>query len=150
MMASAKIYSRLFTVEEANQLLPVVRRLVEEIFERIEQLRDHSRGVIRREGLDPNGADFMQGLQKDPGVARAIEEVNGLVDEIHALGCICKGIADGIVDFPCSLGKEIVFLCWRYGEEAVSHWHRVEDGFAGRRELLDALDRKDGGENSYH
>jgi hypothetical protein len=35
------------------------------------------------------------------------------------------------------LGSEVVFLCWKIGEASVGYWHRVEDGFAGRRPLLD-------------
>ncbi len=35
------------------------------------------------------------------------------------------------------LGSEVVFLCWQLGEPNVSFWHRIEDGFAGRKPLLD-------------
>jgi hypothetical protein len=42
-----------------------------------------------------------------------------------------------LLDFPCLLGEEIVFLCWQYGEPEIAYWHRIEEGFAGRRPLLD-------------
>ena len=145
------MYPRLFTVEEANALLPVLKPLMERASQRIELLRRRSRSAVRRDELDPESGDFMEKLQRDDGVAQAIKELHELVQEIHDLGCVCKGVEEGLVDFPCSLGEEIVFLCWRYGEEAVSHWHRVEDGFAGRRPLLDGGESEaGGGSRSYH
>ncbi len=53
-------------------------------------------------------------------------------------GCLVNGPEAGLVDFPCLLGGEIVLLCWKYGEPLVAHWHRIPDGFAGRRPLLDS------------
>jgi len=147
-MASSSVYPRLFTVEEANELLPTVRSLMERMFQRVEVLRGRSQKVVRRDELDPDSAEFMQKLQQDDAVARVIHELRELVQEIHDLGCICKGVQEGLVDFPCSLGGEIVFLCWRYGEQSVAHWHRVEEGFAGRRPLLDPGEGGDRG--SYH
>src|SRR5215471_21644535 len=148
-MASPKMYPRLFTVEEANALLSFLKPLMEKASRHIELLRRRSRSAAGRDKLDPESGDFMERLQQDPSVAQAIKELHELVQEIHALGCICKGVEEGLVDFPCSLGEEIVFLCWRYGEESVAHWHRVEEGFAGRRPLLDAGENDAGG-RSYH
>jgi hypothetical protein len=135
-------------VQEANELLPVVKSLMERLLQRIDLLRGRSRLVVRRDELDPDSSDFMQRLQQDEGVARIIKEMNELVDEIHDLGCICKGLEQGLVDFPCFFGDEIVFLCWRYGEESVSHWHRAEEGFAKRKPLLGP--GKGGDRGSYH
>ncbi|MBI2359144.1 MAG: DUF2203 domain-containing protein [Deltaproteobacteria bacterium] len=112
-------------------------------------LRQNSEKVIRAQHLAPDAPDLMERLQQDDSIARAIQEVRGLVEEIDSYGCLCKGIERGLVDFPCLLGGEIVFLCWRYGEESVNHWHRVEDGFAGRRPLLDP-DEAGGADVSYH
>ena len=41
----------------------------------------------------------------------------------------------GLIDFPAELDGEIVYLCWQFGEPEVAFWHRIEDGFAGRRPL---------------
>lgn len=147
-MKERALYPRLFTVEEANELLPTVRSLMERVFQRIELLRRRSQKVVRRDQLDPDSAKFMEKLQEDDTIARVIKELQELVQEIHDLGCICKGVEQGLVDFPCSLGDEIVFLCWQYGEERVSHWHRIEEGFAGRRPFLEP--GEGGDRSSYH
>ncbi len=149
-MATSQLFPRLFTVDEANDLLPSLRPLIKRIFEHLDFLRKKSEAVIREEKLTPGSPDLMERLQENGTIARLIQEVKGLVGEIGSYGCVCKGVEQGLVDFPCMLGGEIVFLCWRYGEEGIAHWHRIEDGFAGRRPLLDADEGEDSGNVSYH
>lgn len=149
-MASSQSFPRLFTVDEANDLLPALRPLMKRVFDHLDFLRKKSATVIREERLSPNAPDLMERLQGNDAIARLVQEVKGLVDEINSYGCVCKGVEQGLVDFPCVLAGEIVFLCWRYGEESIGHWHRIEDGFAGRRPLLDAEEDEGSGNVSYH
>lgn len=142
--------ARLFTVDEANALLPELRPLVKRILDNLDTLKEKSETVIRDERLSPSSPELMKSLQQNAAIATLIQEVKCLVEEINAFGCICKGIEEGLVDFPCLLGGEIVFLCWRHGEESVAYWHRIEDGFAGRKALLDGDDGDGGGSVSYH
>ena len=143
-------YSRLFTVNEANELLPKLRPLVEQILENIRRLKTVSETVIRKEQLDAEAPDLMDRLRRDSGVARLIGEVQGWVEEINAHGCMCKGVEQGLVDFPCMLGTEVVFLCWQLGEPNVAFWHRIEDGFAGRRRLLEGESSDPDDKVSFH
>ena len=112
-MASSVSFPRLFTVGEANALLPAVRGLTERIQENIQRLKNKSKIVIRDEQLDPGAADFMDRLQENSEIARLVSEVKDGVDQIQSYGCICKGAEQGLVDFPCMLGAEVVFLCWQ-------------------------------------
>jgi hypothetical protein len=149
-MASSQQVPRLFTVDEANGLLPELRPLVERILNHLETLREQSETVIRDERLSPSSLELMKSLQQNAAIASLIQEVKCLVDEINGYGCICKGIEEGLVDFSCLLGGEMVLLCWRFGEESVGHWHRAEDGFAGRKPLLDSEEEGRDGNISYH
>ena len=143
-------FSRLFTVNEANDLLPKLRPLVEQILENIRRLKGASEAVVRREQLDADAPDLMVRLRQDPEITRLIGEIQGWVDEINAHGCICKGVEQGLVDFPCMLGAEVVFLCWQLGEPTVGFWHGIEDGFAGRKLLLDSERSDTDDKGSYH
>lgn len=143
-------FPRLFTVDEANELLPNVRVLVEQILENIRRLKSASETVIRKEGLDPETPNLMNRLRDDSEIAKLIGQVKGWVDEINSYGCVCKGVEQGLIDFPCMLGAEVVFLCWQIGESSVNHWHRIEDGFAGRKALLDSESAKPDSKVSYH
>jgi hypothetical protein len=149
-MESAGTFPRLFTVNEANALLPTVRPLIERILENIRRLKNKSETVIRHQQLDPAATDLMDRLQQDDEIAHLVQDIKNRVEEIHNHGCICKGVEQGLIDFPCVLGAEVVFLCWQLGEPTVGHWHRVEDGFAGRRPLLDSGKTKADDKTSYH
>jgi hypothetical protein len=148
-MEAPVIFPKLFTVDEANLLLPTLRPLIERILENLRRLKIKSETVIRNEHLQPDAANFMERLREDDEIARLIEQIKISVEEIHSHGCLCKGVEQGLIDFPCMLGAEIVFLCWQFGEPRVSYWHRIEDGFAGRRALLDVEEDPEGN-TSYH
>ncbi|MDH3442662.1 MAG: DUF2203 domain-containing protein [Deltaproteobacteria bacterium] len=143
-------FSRLFTVEEANALLPELRPLLESVLESIRRLKGKSEVVIRNQRLDPDAPNLMDRLREDADIARLLHQIKLGIDEIHGHGCICKGVEQGLIDFPCMLGPEVVFLCWQLGEPTISYWHRIEDGFAGRRALLDAEDPGPGSDTSLH
>jgi hypothetical protein len=72
------------------------------------------------------------------------------VEAINAHGCICKGVEQGLIDFPCMIGAEVVYLCWQLGEPRVNFWHRIEDGYAGRKALLESDGSEPESGASYH
>lgn len=61
-----------------------------------------------------------------------MSEIAGQIEE---LGCFLKDIDQGLVDFPCEVGNEIVFLCWQFGESRVIAWHPIEGGFGDRKPI---------------
>ena len=139
-MSEGGTSSRLFTVDEANDLLPVIRPAVEELLETFKEIRAEIEQAAAVAGL-PAASDQLPKKLEERGVApRLFEKVRTIIDRIHARGCLVNGPEAGLVDFPCLYGSEIVFLCWKFGEPRVGHWHRIPDGFAGRRPLLDASD----------
>jgi len=132
--------SRLFTVDEANALLPAIRPAIEELLETFKEIRAEIEQATELSGL-PAASDQLPKRLEERGVApRLFEKVRTIIDRIHARGCLVNGAEAGLLDFPCLYGREIVFLCWKFGEPRVAHWHRIPDGFAGRRPLLDASD----------
>jgi hypothetical protein len=143
-------FPRLFTVNEANGLLPVLRPLVEQILDNIRRLKGVSEKVIRREQLDPDAADLMERLREDGEVLKLVTQIKDWVTAINGHGCVCKGVEQGLIDFPCMLGSEVVFLCWQIGEANVAHYHRIEDGFTGRKKLLDDVNAEPDSKISYH
>jgi hypothetical protein len=129
-------YARLFTIEEANALLPVIRPRVERMIEAIGRVRTDLDAASRERNSPP---EALQRLEESGLPA----EIRDLIEEITSHGCLVNGPDAGLVDFPCLFAGEIVLLCWRPGEDSVAHYHRVPDGFAGRRPLID--DRHDSG-----
>jgi len=127
-------------VDEANALLPAIRPAIEELLDTFKEIRAEIEQATALSGL-PAASDQLPKRLEERGVApRLFEKVRTIIDRINARGCLVNGPEAGLVDFPCLYGSEIVFLCWKFGEPRVAHWHRIPDGFAGRRPLLDASD----------
>src|SRR6201987_3061753 len=72
---------------------------------------------------------------------RAVQHAKDAVAEIHATGVQVKDIDIGLLDFPCRVEGEIVLLCWKLGEEKITHWHSPEEGFAGRKPIDERIAR---------
>jgi hypothetical protein len=124
---------KLFTVEEANQTLPVVRPMLEKIRARhneVSRLREPARAAAQ-------SAEFGGGGMA--GGARYVEslyEIGKLTLEIDALGVQLKDYGRGLIDFPAWRDGRVVLLCWQLGEgDEIEWWHDIEAGFAGRQPL---------------
>jgi hypothetical protein len=63
------------------------------------------------------------------------EAVRSALTEIAEMGGVTKDIALGLVDFLHVRDGREVNLCWKFGEDAVRHWHGLDEGYASRRPL---------------
>lgn len=72
---------------------------------------------------------------------KAIQEAKDTLAEIDAIGVQVKDLDTGLLDFPFQLEDRVVLLCWKQGETAITHWHTIEDGFAGRKPLDERFTR---------
>ncbi|MBK7859179.1 MAG: DUF2203 domain-containing protein [Archangiaceae bacterium] len=72
------------------------------------------------------------------------DEAARVLEELEQLGIEVKA-PDGLVDFNAMRDGEVVYLCWKFPEETISHWHRRDSGFAGRK----AIAESDGFVNSW-
>jgi hypothetical protein len=130
---------KLFTIEQANRTLPLVRRIVEDVVATYGRWQDRVREFeVLVAGARAGAADpRADALQREAQVLAA--EIAAFVGELEALGVECKGYDVGLVDFPSEIDGRVVYLCWRLGEPAVEHWHERDTGFAGRRPLSPAV-----------
>jgi len=132
---------RLYTVESANQALPLVRAIVadvvttfREMSERKERLdRIHRSHRSRGRGEDLYSEEL---LQVEADHEKEQLKLQGFIDELTALGIEIKDLSRGLVDFRSLMDGREVYLCWLLGEEEVGHWHELDGGFAGRHSLL--------------
>src|SRR5689334_24749211 len=124
---------KLFTVEEANALLPSVRTIVQ----RIQRAHRH-RSQYRDEAKKAAEAAEQGGGGMTDGVAYAIALTNLTVQiqELESIGVQLKDFERGLVDFPSLRDGRVVLLCWQMGEgDELEWWHDVDAGFAGRTPL---------------
>ena len=129
---------RHFTPEEANDELREIRPLAEELVaHRREQQRLQAERVELAAKIAGNGGgiDSQEIADLEEAERRERVEVARCVNAIHGRGAIVKDVDEGLVDFPAVRDGQEILLCWRLGEEQVAHWHGLEEGFAGRKQL---------------
>ncbi len=66
---------------------------------------------------------------------KAMQRAKDAVAEITAIGVQVKDLDIGLLDFPCKVGDDVILLCWKLGESSITHWHGLEEGFAGRKPI---------------
>jgi hypothetical protein len=127
---------KLFTLEEATQLLPVVRQLLTEIQAGREEVAKASARLDELLGLTGGNGHLTGQVEAAREAAQeAAESLQGKIDELDDLGVELKGIDEGLVDFQSLRDGRVVYLCWRLGEDAIAYWHELDTGFAGRQPL---------------
>ena len=104
-----------FSLEEAQELLPVVFRITKTYCQKVEAL------IERLEGLGSANEALVSSLES---------QVNTLIQEwqckVQKLGAMPKGL--WIADFDGGDG----YYCWKYPERSIDYWHRYEDGYSKR------------------
>jgi hypothetical protein len=120
--------SQLYTVEEANALLPYLAPTLVELREKFEEATVIKRRVTRAAAT--NG-----GSPEKEKWSRTLARVGELVDRLQEWELELRDIATGLVDFPAIVDGEEAWLCWRLGETDVGHWHPRGEGFSGRQPL---------------
>lgn len=133
---SAFFRPRLFTLEEANALLPRLRPMLAELRGARERLAQGQRQLAERFHGGRGNGNPVPGGELDRLYA-AMQEAQGKIDEsvrgILELGCELKDPDRGMVDFRTTREGRVVYLCWLMHEPRVSYWHELDAGFAGRQ-----------------
>ncbi len=114
--------TRVFTLEEAQALLPVVRKITAAAYEELVPVR----------------RQFENTLPTDPrinGVEKSYEAiVRRWVAKMERLGLVVNGL--WLVDFDTGDG----YLCWKYPEIKLAYFHEYDSGYGGRRPLPEVID----------
>ena len=124
---------KLFTVEEANSLLPNVRPIVQKIQRAHRRLTTHQVAAKRAaEGAESGGG----GIKNGSRYAQLLIDLSASAGRLETLGIQLKDYGHGLIDFPSMREGRIVLLCWKADEgDSIEWWHDVEAGFAGRQPL---------------
>jgi hypothetical protein len=124
-------FERLFTVEEANALLPTLREILDDVSLHRDALREkapHVEPILKASTENGGGkAGSEYGLET--------YRLYLAVERIRELGVVLKDLDMGLLDFPHEREGRIVFLCWHPPEERVAYWHDIDAGYAGRQPI---------------
>lgn len=124
---------KLFTVEEANDLIPVIRPKLEKIRKQYEKVAAY-RSLVKAAAAS---AEFGGGgMESGSSYVKILYQIGKLTTEIGEIGVQIKDYSRGLIDFPCRRDGRVILLCWQLGEaDEIEWWHEVEAGFAGRQPL---------------
>jgi len=124
---------KLFTIEEANALLPAARQIVLRIKRSRQRLaRMSSEAKLAAENAEQGGG----GMANSMLYATLLTGFTNVLAQIESLGVQLKDFDRGLIDFPSLRDGRVVLLCWQLGEgDELEWWHDVDAGFAGRTPL---------------
>ncbi len=131
--------ARTFTVSEAQTLLPVLESLLRSAKKAnalIEEVDSEMQSQANR--IFVNGGTFVDIVsvaRRKAEREKAEQRAKDAVAEIDATGVQVKDLDIGLLDFPCVVEGEVILLCWKLGEDKVTHWHGTQEGFAGRKPI---------------
>ncbi len=117
-----------FNINEANQALPYVSRVIDDI------TGCYRRAVEIRRRIEQPGIDDDIEPLKDEYEA-TMDRLNDLVDELQQTNVELKDFERGLVDFPAIYEGREICLCWHRGEKTVHAWHEMDAGYAGRQDV---------------
>ncbi len=131
---------RVFTLEEVNELVPLLNNLVATQLSRRLEIEGRLKSLSEALGSTPSDLVVVEADATD--VRTMKRELAGRVEEyqtgwrdIEDLGGVLKDAKTGRVDFYGRVDGKLVWLCWRYGDEEIRHYHALDDGFSARKEL---------------
>ena len=122
---------RIFTLGEANHLLPEIEAMLMEI-KRERRLLTRIEPEIQKAA---DNAGQGGGASCGPRYIQAIEHIVGGIEKIHEIGVLVKDLEKGLCDFPYMMDGRVVYLCWKLGESEVEWWHEVHSGYSSRQPL---------------
>lgn len=130
---------RTFTLDEAQSLLPVLESLLRAAISAkkvMDEVDAEQQTLQHRVFL--NGGMFLNIVplaSRKAERAKAEQRAKDALAEIDSIGVQVKDLGIGLLDFPCEVDGQTILLCWKLGEKSITHWHGVEEGFAGRKPI---------------
>jgi hypothetical protein len=133
------VAERYFSPADVEALIPRLTRIMERVMAAYTEagtVRDWLQAEQQRITASGGGVLDRRAWQtaKERGEQLTGELQRGL-EEIAKLGGAPKDLGLGLVDFLHLRDGEEVNLCWKYGEHAITHWHGLDEGYAGRKPL---------------
>ena len=116
-----------FTPSQANRALVLVKRIAADIVRRYARLGDLQEALDRTTGM---AAEDLRGE-----LLETIEHLQTHLEELDDVGAELVDWSRGIINFPARVDGRCVLLCWELGQERITYWHEVEEGFAGRQPI---------------
>jgi hypothetical protein len=122
---------KLFTVQEANSLIPKLRPLIKKVTLESKALFTLQDEIKKARAKASLGGGSYQGA----AYLHHLVSLTSAIGEVEKTGVLVKDYNTGLCDFPHLKDGRIIYLCWKMDETQVKYWHEVDAGFTGRQPL---------------
>ena len=129
-----KIY---YTIEEAEKLLPVVKRKLKDLIRLKKDISDLQ--SINIQITDESYEGNLLILRSSKDYHKVLYEFYNEMEFLAKKGIIIKNLDLGIIDFYSKFEARDVFLCWKIGEKRINYWHETDSGFIGRKQIVNSF-----------
>ncbi len=132
---------RIFTLEEANALIPELEPLILDLIEKRKLMQKHHDELLVLDLLsgekvkDDESSESKEYVEKSAELESLILSFEDQILEVNEKGCIVKDIEQGYVDFFAVRDKFLVCFCWHMGEKKIGYWHSVNDNYKSRKKI---------------
>jgi hypothetical protein len=132
------VHMKLFSPEKANALIPVLEPLIVELWGKRRELAirllesDPALRASRSSGTSVTNPERRTEARRNTELKA---EIVRIINRIEAYGCLMKDIDLGLLDFPALRDGRPIYLCWKSGEDALTHWHATDENFGDRKAL---------------
>ena len=129
-------WPQLFTVAEANALLPEIVPLLMEIRARKVELDTALAALEKLTAAMRLNGHAAEARDLEARIHEITTELAAGVEHLNDQGIEIKSLDHGLIDFPSRRDDQVIYLCWRLGEGLrIRYWHEIDSGFAGRKPL---------------
>lgn len=131
---------QVLTLEEVNALVPTLTELVGAQLKRREQIEEALTSLALDTGqprgdLTPRAGESSELRERKRSILVSVDEYQRSWLRLDALGGVLKDPEQGLVDFYGHVDAKLVWLCWRFGETEVAHYHQLDEGFSKRKRI---------------
>jgi hypothetical protein len=124
-----------YDIDAANARLTELRPLLSALRDARDEV---AAGQLRLAELaSSEDADPALIAREQEGMTITVKRMEQAVRQIDAWGVTLRDIGTGLVDFPALANGRPIWLCWRLGEDGITHWHELDAGIAGRKTLIE-------------
>lgn len=139
--------TQVFSLEAVNALVPRLRELVGRQLQRRSSIENRLQNLAELVGempdaivLDPADPTNVRDIKTE--LVDLIQEYQTGWREVEALGAVLKDARTGLLDFYGRVEGKLVWLCWKYGEDEVTHYHALDEGYSGRKPIGNSVKQR--------
>ena len=134
-MPESQADPKIFTLEEANALLPKIRAGLTGLRRHVTQVLSQEARVDAMELIDADTDATTKVAQEIALLEQRKTELQHAFEAFERLGGHLKDLDAGLVDFYTWMDGELALLCWKEEETQISYWHTIQDGYPGRQPI---------------